>query len=135
MIERRTFLAGVVAGGLSMAQAANGENSAAETRAAKNSAAKGSAKKTVKVAAVQCPSDLGEIEANTRRLSKLVETAAASGAKFVVLPETSISGYVSQDLKTNWHLPDWPIEKLFASKDPRPFAQTVPGPATSPRQR
>ncbi len=120
MIERRTFLAGVVAGGLSMAQAAGEEGSSA----------KGSAKKTVKVAAVQCPSDLGEIEANTRRLSKLVETAAANSAKFVVLPETAITGYVSQDLKTNWHLPGWPIEKSFASKDPLPFAQTVPGPAT-----
>ena len=29
---------------------------------------------TVKVAAVQCPSDLGEIEVNTRRLTKLIET-------------------------------------------------------------
>jgi predicted amidohydrolase len=115
MIKRRTFLAGVIAGGLSMAQPAGAE---------------GTTKKTVKVAAVQCPSDLGELEANTRRLSKLVETAAAKGAKFVVLPETAITGYVSQDLKTNWHLPDWPIEQAFASKDPLPFAQTVPGPAT-----
>lgn len=118
MIERRTFLSGVVAGGLAMAPQA-----AAQPQSAP-------AQKTVKVAAVQCPSDLGEIAANTRRLSKLVETAAASGAKFVVLPETAITGYLSQDLKTNWHLPGWPIEKQFASKDPRPFAQPVPGPAT-----
>jgi predicted amidohydrolase len=130
MIERRTFLAGVVAGGLSMAQAGGTADKAAETRTGKGIAAAGRAKKMVKVAAVQCPSDLGEIGANTRRLSKLVETAAASGAKFVVLPETSISGYVSQDMRTNWQLPGWPIEKVFASQDPRPFAQTVPGPAT-----
>ena len=110
MIERRTFLAGVVAGGLSMAPAAGAEPKAAA----------GGAKQAVKVAAIQCPSDLGEIERNARRLSKLVETAAASGAKFVVLPETAITGYLSQDLKTNWHLPGWPIEKEFASKDPRP---------------
>ena len=122
MIERRTFLAGVAAGGLAMTQAAG-----TETRAVPGASP---AKKTVKVAAVQCPSDLGEIEANTRRLSKLVQTAAANGAKFVVLPETSISGYVSQDLKTNWRLPGWPMEKVFVGKDPRPFAQSVPGPAT-----
>src|SRR5690349_1526566 len=120
MIERRTFLASVAAGGLSLAPKAR-----AEARYTQ-----GGAKKSMKVAAVQCPSDLGEIEANTRRLSKLIGTAAASGAKFVVLPETAITGYLSQDLTTNWHLPDWPLEKVFASKDPRPFAQTVPGPAT-----
>lgn len=126
MLERRTFLAGAVAGAFSTATA-NTLVAAAEPKAA---ATAGNAKKTVKVAAIQCPSDLGEIEANTRRLSKLVETAAGSGAKFVVLPETSITGYLSQDLKTNWQLPGWPIEKEFTGKDPRPFAQTVPGPAT-----
>jgi predicted amidohydrolase len=126
MIERRTFLASVAAGGLAAASSTvTGSAQAADSKAA----AEGG-KKTVKVAAVQCPSGLGDIEANTRRLTKLIETAAAAGAKFVVLPETSISGYLSQDLKTNWHLPGWPIEKTFASKDPRPFAQTVPGPAT-----
>src|SRR5262245_34524350 len=120
MIERRTFLASLAAGGLAAANFAP----AAEPKAA------ATGKKTVKVAAVQCPSDLGDIQGNTRRLTKLVETAAAAGAKFVVLPETSISGYLSQDLTTNWHLPGWPVEQAFASKDPRPFAQRVPGPAT-----
>jgi predicted amidohydrolase len=122
MIKRRTFLASAAAaaGGLAAANFAQPELMAAAA----------GDKKTVKVAAVQCPSDLGAIEANTRRLTKLVETAAAAGAKFVVLPETAITGYLSQDLKTNWHLPGWPIEKVFASKDPRPFAQAVPGPVT-----
>lgn len=113
MIERRTFLTSLAAGSLAAANIAHAAT-----------------KKTVKVAAVQCPSDLGDIDANTRRLTRLIETAAAAGAKFVVLPETAITGYLSQDLKTNWHLPDWPLEKVFAGKDPRPFAQTVPGPAT-----
>jgi predicted amidohydrolase len=118
MIERRTFLTGAAVGGLAMAHPNASQ------------AHPGHKHKTVKVAAVQCPSDLGALEANTRRLTRLVKTAAAAGAKFVVLPETAISGYVSQDLKTNWHLPGRPIEKAFVGKDPRPLAQTVPGHAT-----
>jgi predicted amidohydrolase len=84
----------------------------------------------VKVAAVQCPSDLGDVKGNRERLSKLVEEAAANGAKIVVLPEAAITGYLSQDLKTNWHFKGWPIEKAFAGKDPEKFAETVPGPST-----
>lgn len=123
MIERRAFLAVAAASGL----AAGGYT---VTNAAPAAEATANGAKTVKVAAVQCPSDLGDIPANTRRLTRLVETAAAAGAKFVVLPETAITGYLSQDLKTNWQIPGWPIETAFAGKDPRPFAQTVPGPAT-----
>src|SRR5687768_16482225 len=74
--------------------------------------------KTVKVAAVQCSSELGNVAENARKLTELVSQAAAAGAKIVVLPETSITGYLSQDLKTNWHLEGWPIEKAFAGKDP-----------------
>src|SRR5581483_10935350 len=66
---------------------------------------------TVKVAAVQCSSDLGDVAANTRKLTELVKEAARNGAKIVVLPETSITGYRSQDLKTNWHRKGSPIEK------------------------
>jgi predicted amidohydrolase len=112
MIQRRGFLTGVAAAGLAArwAYAAGGRR--------------------VKVAAIQCPSDLGDLEGNTRRLEKLVETASGAGAKIVVLPETAITGYLSQDLKTTWRLPDWPLEKAFTGKDPRPFAQTVPGEAT-----
>jgi predicted amidohydrolase len=85
---------------------------------------------TVKVAAVQCPSDLGDVKGNRDRLTKLVEEAAANGAKIIVLPEAAITGYLSQDLKTNWHLRGWPIEKAFAGKDPEKFAETVPGSST-----
>ena len=85
---------------------------------------------TVKVAAVQCPSDLGDVKGNTERLTKLVEEAAANGAKIVVLPEAAVTGYLSQDLKTNWHLKGWPIEAAFVGKDPDKFAETVPGPST-----
>jgi predicted amidohydrolase len=85
---------------------------------------------TVKVAAVQCSSDLGAVEANRKKLTALVREAAAAGAKIIVLPETSITGYLSQDLKTNWHLRGLPLEKFFQGKDPAGFAEPVPGPST-----
>ena len=53
---------------------------------------------TVKVAAVQCSSELGDVEGNRRKLTALVEEAAKEGAKIIVLPETSVTGYLSQDL-------------------------------------
>jgi predicted amidohydrolase len=86
--------------------------------------------RTVKVAAVQCSSDLGDVTANTRKLTELVKEAAANGAKIVVLPEASITGYLSQDLKANWHVKGRPIEKQFAGLDPARFAEPVPGPST-----
>jgi predicted amidohydrolase len=84
----------------------------------------------VRVAAVQCSSDLGDVADNQKKLTSLVEEAAGHGAKIVVLPEASVTGYLSQDLKTNWQLPGWPIDPAFAGKDPLPFAETVPGPST-----
>jgi predicted amidohydrolase len=88
------------------------------------------APRTVKVAAVQCSSDLGDVVGNSRKLSALVKEAARAGAKIVVLPETSITGYLSQDLKTNWHVKGMPIEKRFEGQDPKDFAEVVPGPVT-----
>ena len=74
--------------------------------------------KTVKVAAVQCSSELGDVEGNRKKLTALVEEAAAHGAKIVVLPEAAITGYLSQDLKTNWHVPGRPIERAFVGQGP-----------------
>jgi predicted amidohydrolase len=85
---------------------------------------------TVKVAAIQCSSDLGDVAGNRAKLTKLVEQAARNGAKIIVLPEAAITGYLSQDLKTNWRLASLPIEKSFTGKDPGPFAEAVPGPST-----
>jgi predicted amidohydrolase len=85
---------------------------------------------TVKVAAVQCSSDLGDVAGNTKKLTALVREAAKNGAKIVVLPETAVTGYLSQDLKTNWHLKGWPLDAKFAGKDPSGLAETVPGPST-----
>jgi len=79
---------------------------------------------------VQCSSDLGAVEANRRKLTALCEEAAANGAKIIVLPEAAVTGYLSQDLHTNWRLPGRPIERVYEGKDPLPFAETVPGPST-----
>jgi predicted amidohydrolase len=86
--------------------------------------------KTVKVAAVQCSSELGDVAGNRNKLTAVVEEAAKNGAKIVVLPETAITGYLSQDLKTNWRLPGWPMENVFVGKDPSGFAEAVPGAST-----
>ena len=88
------------------------------------------APKTVRVAAVQCSSELGDVAANTKKLTELVKEASANGAKIVVLPETAITGYLSQDLKTNWHVKGWPIETEFTGMDPAKFAEPVPGLST-----
>lgn len=85
---------------------------------------------TVKVAAVQCSSDLGDVAGNTKKLTALVREAAQGGAKIIVLPETAITGYVSQDLRWNWHVVGRPIEKEFRGKNPQPYAETVPGRST-----
>src|SRR5215216_212654 len=76
--------------------------------------------KTVRVAAVQCSSDLGKVAANTTKLTALIKEAAAKGAKIVVLPEAAITGYLSQDLKTNWAVSGRPLESEFKGLDPEP---------------
>ena len=73
---------------------------------------------------------MGDVAGNRAKLIGLVELAATNGAKIVVLPEASITGYLSQDLKTNWQLDGWPIESVFTGRDPTPCAETVPGPST-----
>jgi predicted amidohydrolase len=85
---------------------------------------------TVKVAAIQCSSVLGDVEGNRKKLAALVTEAAGAGAKIIVLPEAAVTGYLSQDLKTNWRLKGKPIDATFKGKDPLPFAETVPGPST-----
>jgi len=86
---------------------------------------------TVRVAAVQCSSELGAVEANRLKLSALVREAAAGGAKFVVLPEAAITGYLSQNLRVNWHVAGRPLESRFEGIDPNDAAETVPGPSTT----
>lgn len=85
---------------------------------------------TVKVAAIQCSSDFGEVAANRKKLLGLTEQAAIAGAKFVVLPEAAITGYLSQNGIQNWHLDGWPIESHFVGTDPHDYAEQVPGEST-----
>ena len=85
---------------------------------------------TVKVAAIQCSSIFGDDAANRQKLTALIEQAASNGAKIVVLPEAAISGYLSQDLHTNWHLRGWPMDSSYTGRDPSAVAETVPGPST-----
>lgn len=84
----------------------------------------------VTVAAIQCSSAFGEVENNRRKLVTLVEDAARHGAKIVVLPETAITGYMAQDLKTTWQLDSLPLSNALTGKSPLPFAETVPGTST-----
>ena len=85
----------------------------------------------VKVAAVQCSSNLGDVDGNRKTLTALVKEAAGQGARIIVLPEAAITGYLSQDLKVNWHLAGKPIEATYQGKDPVEFAEVVPGPSTA----
>ena len=85
---------------------------------------------TVKVAAIQCSSTFGEVEANRSKLIGLVEEAAKHGSKIVVLPEAAITGYLSQDGKQNWHLEGWPIEPVYSGTSPLNYAEQVPGDST-----
>ena len=51
-------------------------------------------KRVVKVAAVQCYSQMGKIKDNRELLTRLIKEAAGKGAKIIVLPEAAISGYM-----------------------------------------
>src|SRR5262249_39238 len=46
------------------------------------------------------------------------------------LPEAAITGYVSQDLRHNWHVRERPLEEAFIGRDPALAAEAVPGPST-----
>jgi len=85
---------------------------------------------SVKVAAIQCSSTLSDVAGNTEKLTALVKEAASNDAKIIVLPEAAITGYLSQDLQTNWHLEGMPLDRNYKGKNPGLFAETVPGPST-----
>lgn len=65
---------------------------------------------TVRVAAVQFHSVMGDVKRNRDGLAALVRQAAAGGAKIVVLPETAISGYADIGTDTYWSSEDVWIE-------------------------
>jgi len=58
-------------------------NSKREIEERKRKEAEKSSRRTVKVAAIQASSDLGDLEGNTRKLTALIQEAARNGAKFM----------------------------------------------------
>jgi predicted amidohydrolase len=85
---------------------------------------------TVKVAAVQFISDMGDPEGNRARLEPLIREAAGNGAKIIVLPETAITGYLSYDIQTTWQVPGRAVTPGLRGISPDAVAETVPGPST-----
>jgi predicted amidohydrolase len=53
---------------------------------------------TIRVAACQIDPQLGEVDRNLEHIERVVEEAAAAGAKLVVLPEAAVTGYVFENL-------------------------------------
>lgn len=86
---------------------------------------------TVKVACIQCSCNMGTIKENISKLTSLIREAAKNGAKLIVTPEACVTGYISQDMKTNWRVKGRPIEKQFIHEmDISQYAETVPGSST-----
>ena len=87
-------------------------------------------RETVRVAAVQFISEMGQPERNRPRLEKYVRQAAKNGAKIVVLPETAITGYMSQDIRTTWQVGSRKVSDGLRGISPENVAETVPGAST-----
>ena len=69
---------------------------------------------TIRIAAAQMDVKLADREGNLSRMLAKLETAAAQGAALVVFPECALPGYCFESLE-----------------EARPYAETVPGPATN----
>lgn len=80
---------------------------------------------TVRVAASQCPSEMGATAANVENVSGLVRKASAQGAKIVVLPECVVQGYMDP---LSWI--SWQKSKEAGKPQVAPVAETIPGPVT-----
>ncbi|MFI4861921.1 MAG: carbon-nitrogen hydrolase family protein [Phycisphaerales bacterium JB063] len=85
---------------------------------------------TVLAAAIQVDSAFGEPEVNRERLLALAEQAAERGAKLIVLPETAVTGYMSDDIRTTWQVGEHTVTDGLIGRDPNDAAETVPGPST-----
>jgi predicted amidohydrolase len=78
---------------------------------------------------------MGDVEGNTRRLERLARRAARRGARFVVFPEAAVTGYLSQDLRRNWHVNGRPLAEEFTGISPEKAALSVTGPTIRRFQR
>jgi predicted amidohydrolase len=79
-------------------------------------------------AAIQFASELGRVECNRTGLLRMARRAAGRGAKLIVMPETAVQGYASQNHRTVWARPDFP--NITTEKSLAGFAETVPGDST-----
>ena len=83
----------------------------------------------VKVAAIQSPSIMGNIDANIKLFTQQIKIAAKQGAKIIVLPEAAITGYSSQDFLHSWCTKDKSrhLGSAFTGHDPCNTAQFKDG--------
>ncbi|HUT35407.1 MAG TPA: carbon-nitrogen hydrolase family protein [Planctomycetota bacterium] len=81
---------------------------------------------TVRVAAIQCYSRMGEVERNRKLLTGLIEKAAGQGAKIVVLPECAVQGYMDPGRNVTWSAKAKGEGQLAVQE----HAESVPGPST-----
>ena len=69
------------------------------------------------------------IEENVETIKNVIDKAADKNAKIIVMPETAITGYASQDLSTIWQVPGYPESKGLKGQNPTEFALEVDYPA------
>lgn len=88
-----------------------------------------------RVAALKIASQFGtqdSINRNVKTISVIVNQAADDGAKIVVMPETAITGYASQDMSTIWQVPSYPKSQDFKGLDPTPYTIEIDRKPDSP---
>jgi predicted amidohydrolase len=80
---------------------------------------------TVRVAAIQCFSEMGNTYVNLRKITRFVRLAAKKGAKIVVTPECAVQGYCYPPTWKMWV--DGPGSKEENTLSINAFAETVDG--------
>ncbi len=84
--------------------------------------------KKIIVAAMKIASKFGTPESlnqNVETIMNVIDQAADQNAKIVVMPETAITGYASQDLSTIWQVAGYPDCQGFKGLDPTLYALEV----------
>jgi predicted amidohydrolase len=79
---------------------------------------------TVRVAAIQCASIMGDTERNMQNLIRSIEVAASQDAKIIVLPECAVQGYTQPTTWTSWSRE--PTDEYYVGA----VAEAIPGPST-----
>lgn len=68
---------------------------------------------TVKIAAIQCHSAMGDVAGNLSKMTTLCEEAALAGAKIIVFPEVCVHGLMNSFQTTVWKAPDKAVSNRF----------------------